>query len=257
MNIYRLSEISPERITVRCRSFLRYVHHLRSLTVRGRGRSAFMYVTDGAFLYQFDGGELRLVAGDILYLPEGGHYRYALDEGRTECLQIETEILVDGERAAFSDRPIKLTGNVPRMREMLETLERETGELEKNAAVFALLGCLLDGKEKLPPVSPRILPAVRHIEGHCNKPLRMAEMAELCHLSQSQMRRLFREELGMSPVEYKNRRRMDDACNMLRYTYNRVGEIADALGFENIYVFSRVFRRYVGVSPMQYRKDKL
>ncbi len=253
MNICRLSEVSPDRISVNCLSFIRYIHHLKVLTVRGRKRSAFMCVTDGSFFYQFDGGELTLATGDILYLPEGAHYRYTLNEGLTECLQIEVEISVDGQRTAFSDHPVKLSKNISQMREMLETLENGAGELEKNAAVFALLGCLLRNEDSSSSVSSRILPAVRHIDIHYKEPLRMADMAALCHLSQSQMRRLFRSELGMSPIEYKNHRRMDAACNMLRYTYNRISEIADTLGFDNVYIFSRVFRKYMGVSPTQYR----
>ena len=85
----------------------------------------------------------------------------------------------------------------------------------------------------------------------------MEEVAALCHLSQSQVRRLFRKELGVSPVEYKNLRRVEKACDMLCYTHNSVSEIADALGFDNVYFCSRVFRKYKGVSPTQYRKNKI
>ena len=254
MKIVELSEISPCRISVNCRSFIRHVHHLKELSVRGRSRSAFMLVTDGDFHYEFDGGELTLLAGEILYIPEGGHYRYRVNEGRTECLQIEAEISVDGERAAFSDRPVKLTDGVSRMREMMETLENRAGDLEKNAAVFALLGAFLGKKDRLPHVSARILPAVRYLREHCNEVVYMGDVAALCHLSQSQVRRLFRRELGVSPVEYKNRCRAELACEMLRYTHNNVSEVAESLGFDSVYVFSNTFRKYVGVSPSQYRK---
>lgn len=253
MNIRDLSQTPPRDIAVNCLSVLRYIHHLRGLTVRGRGRSAFMLVVNGTFFYQFDGGKLTVEAGDIIYLPEGGRYRYALAEGRTECLQIEAEISVGGERVAFFDHPVKIVNNTARMREVMEALERGAGDMEKTAAVFTLLGSLVEKKHDLSAVSNRIFPAVEYLDKHFCEPVRMEKIAALCNVSQSQMRRVFRQELGMSPVEYKNRRRMEAACHMLRHTYNRVGEIADALGFDSVFVFSRVFRKYMGMSPTEYR----
>ncbi len=253
MNIQNIASVSPDRITVRCRSFIRYVHHAEGLIVRSRIRSAFLLVTKGGFHYQFVGGELTLAEGDILYLPEGGQYRYTVGPGETECLQIETEISVDGERTAFSAVPKKLSEELSAMRGLLYNLERCPGEMEKNAAVFALLGKLDERRYAFSKVSPRLAPAVQFLDAHYNEPLYMARVAELCRLSESQLRRLFREELGMSPVAYKNHRRMEKACELLRYTDCRVSEVANGLGFDSVYVFSRVFRRQKGMSPTEYR----
>lgn len=255
MKLYDLSQTAPHRITVNCLSLLRYVHSLRELTVKGRRRSAFMLVTEGAFFYQFEEGEISLRAGDILYLPEGGHYRYQLTEGRTECLQIEAEISVDGQRAAFATHPIKLSKDIAQAQDIMTSLENGTGELEKNAAIFALLGCLLQRKQTARKVSARILPAVTYIEQSFRASFPMEIPAALCGLSQSRMRRLFREELGMSPVAYRTHLRMETACNMLRYTESNISEIAEAVGYENVFVFSRVFRAEMGCPPSAYRKQ--
>jgi iron complex transport system substrate-binding protein len=73
--------------------------------------------------------------------------------------------------------------------------------------------------------------------------------------SGSPRRREILEELGISPIEYKNRLRMEKARHLLLYTYNTVSEIAASLGFDSVYVFSRIFRQYNGLSPSSFRKN--
>ena len=255
MNIYDISTISPKRIAVNCCSFLRYTHSSRGHVIRGRVRSAFTCVTSGRFHDRFEGGELTLKKGDVAYLPEGSYYQYEVEQGCTECLQIEAEISVDGEPAAFCDHPIKSVKDFAHTRYVMERLERGFGQMERTAAVFSLLENIL--MENYTSISPAILPAVQYLDAHCYESFLMQEVASVCNMSQSQIRRLFRKELGMSPIEYKNLRRIECACDMLCYTNNSVSAIADTLGFDNVYIFSRVFRKYKGTSPTQYRKDKM
>lgn len=254
MMLYNLSELAPDRIAVQCLSFIRYVHLPLGHNIRRRGRTAFMYVAEGGFHYQFDGLELTLGRGDILYLPEGANYSYRI-LGYTECVQLETHVLVDGQPAAFSDRPVKLVNNLDSLRLLFNLLERDHAPLALNSAVFSFLAALTEAPNSLPAVSHRLLPAVRYLEAHYNDPLYMADVAALCHISQSQLRRLFQKELGISPIEYKNRLRMEKARHLLLYTYNTVSEIAASLGFDSVYVFSRIFRQYNGLSPSSFRKN--
>jgi len=61
----------------------------------------------------------------------------------------------------------------------------------------------------------------------------------------------------MSPVDYRNRIRITNACSLLESTSLSVEEIAALVGFETPFYFSRLFKRAMGVSPRQYREHKL
>jgi AraC-like DNA-binding protein len=61
--------------------------------------------------------------------------------------------------------------------------------------------------------------------------------------------RRFRSTFGLTPHEYMLRRRMDLARHLLGDPALRVAEVAEAVGYDNPFYFSRVFRRHFGFPP--------
>ncbi len=70
------------------------------------------------------------------------------------------------------------------------------------------------------------------------------------------MYRAFKKETGLSPIEYRNRLRIERARTLLSRDICSVSEAAKLLGFESVYYFSRVFKQHTGVAPSQYGKDE-
>ena len=66
--------------------------------------------------------------------------------------------------------------------------------------------------------------------------------------------RLFRKHLGVSPLEYRNRLRIEEAKRHLAHSTLSMKEIAERLGYRNALYFSTAFRKRTGVSPSLYRK---
>ena len=82
------------------------------------------------------------------------------------------------------------------------------------------------------------------------------ELGELCgrlQLSREHFVRLFSERMGMPPMRYYSRLKIEAARAMLSSTNLRVQEIADKLGYVNQFNFARAFRRASGMSPSGYR----
>ena len=81
------------------------------------------------------------------------------------------------------------------------------------------------------------------------------ELAAMCHISETHLRRVFRDCMQMSPVEYINWVRIRTACGELKRTNDTVGDIAVRCGFSTLSTFNRNFHRIMGISPQQWRKD--
>ena len=65
---------------------------------------------------------------------------------------------------------------------------------------------------------------------------------------------LFKKEFSLSPVRYVTKVRIDRAKELLVSGRHTVTEISELCGFENVYYFSSVFKKAVGVSPSEYTK---
>ncbi|MBR2337229.1 MAG: helix-turn-helix transcriptional regulator, partial [Clostridia bacterium] len=87
-----------------------------------------------------------------------------------------------------------------------------------------------------------------------NKNERIEKYADICGISAAHFYNCFRESFGKSPVEYRNSLRLSNAETMLKSTDMRIGEIAQAVGYEDPFYFCRVFTKKNGLSPKKYRE---
>lgn len=86
------------------------------------------------------------------------------------------------------------------------------------------------------------------------RPIKIEELASMCHMSETHFRRIFVECMKTTPVEYINQVRIQRACDELKRTNDPVSAIASRTGFSTLSTFNRNFRRIMGVSPQQWRK---
>ena len=131
--------------------------------------------------------------------------------------------------------------------------------LEKKAKMLLLLLAILKSEEnkKTLKSEQKIAPALNWLNKNYQKAFSSEYLAELCDLSQSQLRRLFKSLLGKTPMEYRNDLRITAAAGMLLSGDFNVSEVAFAVGFEDIYAFSHAFKKVMGVSPSRFKEDAL
>lgn len=95
---------------------------------------------------------------------------------------------------------------------------------------------------------------LHYIENNFHKAINIEALAKVVHLNPQYFMRLFKKQMGTSPMHYLNNRRMEEAKRLLDYTDLPVQEIAEKIGISNIYYFSRVFKQHTGFSPTAYRQ---
>lgn len=98
--------------------------------------------------------------------------------------------------------------------------------------------------------------ALKYIADNLHRSVRIDELAELIGISQSYLYKLFMQKFNISPKQYIMRAKLNAAKDMLSDTSMNVTEIAEAVGYENVLDFSKMFSRKESISPQSYRNGK-
>lgn len=123
------------------------------------------------------------------------------------------------------------------------------------ARILCLANSLRTGRHaKSRQSEQRILASIEYITRHYDRPHNLEELARQASLSVPHYVALFRKQTGTSPMCYLTRVRLRHACELLDRTGMSISEVAKAVGYEDAFYFSRVFRRNSGYSPSNYRK---
>lgn len=94
----------------------------------------------------------------------------------------------------------------------------------------------------------------RYLEENYSKDISLDTVAEVVNLSTSYLSFIFKEVSGKNFVDYVNEFRVEKAKQFLDETSLNVSQIAEKVGYNSANSFSKVFKKYVGISPGQYRK---
>lgn len=108
-----------------------------------------------------------------------------------------------------------------------------------------------------PTGPPDLVRMQRFILAHLGQPIGVADVAAAGGMSESSAARLFRRHARTSIGKWILAARMAAARDLLRTTNRAVGEVAEAVGFDDPAYFSRLFRRTQGIPPSRYAKQSL
>ncbi len=93
------------------------------------------------------------------------------------------------------------------------------------------------------------------LEHHYAEVITLDQLTEIAGMSKSSLLRAFRRALGVTPIDYLLRTRIDRAKELLRASEQSITDIAFDCGFRDSNYFSRQFRKATGASPSAYRRQ--
>ena len=96
---------------------------------------------------------------------------------------------------------------------------------------------------------------IEFIHAHLYEDVSVEELARSCRMSTSHFIHQFKDYTGFSPHTYQIRLRLERAKELMNSTTMNISEIAFAVGYDNPLYFSRLFRRHMGLSPSEYRRE--
>jgi AraC family transcriptional regulator len=98
---------------------------------------------------------------------------------------------------------------------------------------------------------------VDYIEAHLADRIAAVDLAALVNVSTGQLFRAFKVSVGVTPFRYIGRRRLELACTLIRTTREPLSQIALACGVCDQAYLCKMFRRMIGMSPSDWRREQL
>ena len=245
--------------------------------------STIVYCTEGAFGMNIEGEVFYVESGDVLLIPprksfvplEGGACKYyvlnfsarvvADEDIPKRSLTVTAHVDLEdghayscrGDYASVSRVDNLIKNAQSRVKSIFERADRlKPGESFYDQLFLDHLAkeLLISLNRANPQIkSTRLLEILNYIEQNYGGKLTLSTLSNKFSLSESYISRLFKNELDSKPSEYINNIRISAAEALLSTTDMSVCEIAERVGYSDVYYFSKTFKRLVGYSPSKMR----
>ena len=236
----------------------------------GKKYNQFLYVMEGCYLYRFmDGKRVEVKAGNLFYIPKGSRFivEPLLSESKNAYVHFIDFMLVDAEtneevgfeeefRILFEEAPRQIVQSFEGLSYYTPLHLRNT-YLKGQQLFFTLLydvATLCTEPWITRGSSKKIVPAVVYLRKHFEENISIEDLAERCGYKPARFRAVFKLQSGLTPSEYRNKLRMEKACELLSQRNLEIGAIAEMVGFRDVFYFSKCFKKTMGVTPSAYRK---
>lgn len=238
----------------------------------------YRYRTDLNNLYYIMDGEGRIAINGQVFYPKPGQLVFFPKGARMELSTISSHTYTkywttfhafvdDGDLFDHLTLPVCLDAQNPdEIEKQFKILSNHAeppspiGFLEKKAALYQLLAdyfALCPEKDiqiKGALFDEKVQQVIRYIDQNLDKNLVVKDLAAMVYIHPTHLIRLFKSQVGTTPLEYINRTKMEKAKDRLLYSDHPISHIAAEIGMDALH-FSNVFKKYFGVPPTVFRKD--
>ncbi len=228
-----------------------------------RPHFGFSMVTKGHTLVEANGHTEKILPGEILFVPVGSRYisRWSDEsENITILFSFFPHTQFPGDKAlavqkispAYEGEFTKLFEGA--YREYDPAGGYQFSSLSYFFDIMARITPRLVFSEK-PKIDERIQRVVQHIEEHYSENTTTEYLAETADMCVSYFHVTFKAQVGVTPIEYRNKIRIRYAVMALISGGKTIETISEELGFESTTYFRRVFKKETGCPPSQYCKQ--
>ena len=228
-------------------------------TQGGRLTSGFMFFYDMGITHFFENNIEKFQKNDLCYFPKGIKYKSRFSEFIPEKSAVIINFrLIDstGEDIIFSDNYLHISNILKNsFEEYIDNLVQLISSNKPNALIKAKMYEFLtelsvySGKYLVPDKYKKVLTAISYIENNYHKNITVKDVAENSSLSETHLRRLFKEYTGTSPLNYINKLKINKATVMLKNGEHKIYEIANAIGIDDPSYFIWFYKNKTGISP--------
>ena len=228
---------------------------------------AFIYFLncDGEYLLP-SGNNFFVPRGSIVYLPIGSEYIVKFKNIKSNPCDLFMSCVLeyDNKLAKLWDEPAIVATETPQ-KEFLEIYNSGIIECSKtnisflktHAYAYNLLHLITNQQNTYSLTSKKFAPiaeGVKYLQQNTIITKSIEEIASMCQLSSGRFRNLFKEYMGISPIEYRTKIIMEHAKRLLLSQEYTVTEVSDMLNFTDVAYFSKTFKKYYGLPPIYFTR---
>ena len=100
----------------------------------------------------------------------------------------------------------------------------------------------------------RLRPCIEYIDAHFTEKIYIETLAEMIMVSNDYFTKMFKDSIGKTPIDYINGLRINKALTYLSTTDMPLNDVSEVIGFSGPNYFHKIFKQYMGTSPLAYRK---
>ena len=224
---------------------------------KGRHSDALVYFTEGEITYKFNNLEIKAAPETIIYLPKNSVYTMLITKrSKYICVDFDFESS-DTVRYAevFKNLPSTISNEFMKLFYNRYRVE-PWSSAEAFSSLYKIYALALRTKYKSYTKSgQKATDAIKYIlEKYADPAISVYDISEHIGISETHLRRLVKNKVNMSPLQYITSLRIEKAKNMLINSNCMISEISALCGYSDQYYFSREFKNAVGLSPTDYKK---
>ena len=242
-------------------------NHHKKFYVNTRSCDVFVYIISGSCEYGFDdGSRFTVKAGDIMYLTKGENYSLYINDENYRFIFCDFDFNEDLPRKSGVFTPKKDSGIENTFIKLLNTYNQysQTYFTDSLSLIYNIYSAIIATRSEYyisKSVKSKISDAKDYIDVHyASEELTVSSLAKMADMSEVYFRKLFKAEIGISPLKYIINVRIKKAKYLMNhYPFLSLEECARQSGFSSLQYFSRIFHKEFGIPPSKYKStsDKI
>ena len=224
-------------------------------------------VTSGEGVLNYDGQTFTLVAGDIVFIDCRKPYSHTTSDdlwslswchfNGPEMAGIYDKYKSRGGRVAFkSNRSNDYLYTLAAVRKIANS-DEHIKDMQINAQLAILLSLLMEDSwnpEEITEKQGNIGKIKEYLDQNYQRHISLDYLADKFYINKFYLSELFKEQFGVSVMDYLISVRITEAKKLLRFTNQTMDSIAVSVGINGAAYFSRLFKKVEGLSPNEYRR---
>ncbi len=222
----------------------------------------FVYYIKGGHKFIFDDEIITTKQGDFLYLPYGSEYKNILLAPDTEYYQFDFVFFENNHPVRLFEKAHVFDENIiKKIIDLIFSVYNTYNEKKRAYKFFcasdvmkiaAILMNEIISITDESSIYDKLNKTLNFLEKYYYLDTSVEELASMSFMGVSNMEKLFKKHIGISPTAYRNKLRIDHAAQMLSDGFT-VGEASEKTGFCDAFYFSKSFKKHMGITPREYK----
>ncbi len=265
--IFLEKTISPERFPIKLKILKISENNPPVFPYHWHEHIELLFIIEGSCIISYGSETMNASKNDLAIINCNElHSTQASDDSIIFCMHISRSFFSDTDFDSLLFKSYIKNDKI--VRELITDIfkekekQKEGYNMQIKGLTYLLMTHLMRNyslkKEDIPVKRTKLLKinaVLRYITTHYQTQITTADLAKKFFLSEYYFCHFFKSETGMTPLSYINKFRIEKATMHIKSTNESITQIGLMVGFQDSNYFSKIFKKYKGMSPREYRKS--